>query len=155
MKDSEKIKRAFVHRDEQGDVMLQELKEPALIFYNVLVFVACHIPLPSLAPLPFPEEYCADLNVKMLLHYRQLCEKFYKQLEETGVSPNKSFNMFDILPCYSARVTDEYIDMKIDSRWSCFRVPRDSVIILTPTSKIQFSKKLKSIFESHIIHETN
>ena len=133
--------------------MLQELNEPAMLFYNVLVFIACHIPLPNLAPMSFPEESCTDL--KMLLTYRQDCETFYKGLEDVGRTPNKSFNMFDILPCYSARVTDEYVDIKIDSRWSCFRVPRESVIILEPTSQIQLSTKLKNTFESHIIHETN
>lgn len=113
------------------------LIEPAQIVYNCVLLVVDHVPLLELIPGFYPESFCNGEHGGGVSEFKKECAMWCSDIEEDAVIPDLSLNKNDMLLTTSARVTPEWIDSPLDSRWSYFRIPRSSVIILTPEESIK------------------
>lgn len=86
----------------------------------------------ELVPESFPESFINGEMEGGMSEYNRMCEDFYENLEEDAVIPDKSLNRKDIIAISSARVTEKWIDAKLDDRWACFRIPRKNIVIFAP-----------------------
>lgn len=150
----ENIKEAsqlFYKRGDDGEPKYIELIEPATIIYNCVLLVVEHVPLLELVPGFFPESFYNEENEGGISEFKKECTQWYSNIDEDDVIPNLSLNKGDVKLTTSVRVTPEWIDSPLDSRLSYFRIPRSSVVILTPEDSIKPYEGVIIKYESQIM----
>lgn len=128
-----------------------ELIEPATIIYNCVLFVVEHVPLLELVPGFYPESFYNGEYEGGISKFKEECTQWCSNIDEDEVIPNLSLNKGDMKLTTSVRVTPEWIDSPLDSRWSYFRIPRSSVVILTPEDSIKPYEGAIMKYESQIL----
>lgn len=140
--------RLFVTRGADAKPKFETLASPAKIIYNCVLMVVKHTPMLELVPCFYPESfYNGEMEEGGLTSYKEDCEEWYQDLEEDCVIPDLSLNRGDlrIAPC--ARITENWVDTKLDDRWSYMRIPLSHVVILTPEDAIIHDSEAVSIYE--------
>ena len=139
--------RLFVTRGADAKPKFKNLASPAKIVYNCVLMVTKHTPMLELVPGFYPESFYNGEMEGGLTSYKEDCEKWYRDLDEEHVIPNLSLNRGDlkITPC--ARITENWVDAKLDDRWSYMRIPFSHVIILTPEETITHDNNAVGAYE--------
>jgi hypothetical protein len=143
--------RLFYMRDSDAKPKYLELIEPATIIYNCVLLVIEHIPLLELVPGFYPESFCNGEYEGGLYEFKEECAQWCSNIEEEEIIPDLSLNKGDMRLTTSVRVTPEWIDSPLDSRWSYFRIPRSSVVVLTPEDSIKPYEGAIMKYESQIV----
>jgi hypothetical protein len=79
------------------------------------------------------------------------CEYACGQLDN-DIDARKSFNRGDVKLATAIRITDEFIDAKLDGRWSQIRIPKNNVVVLTPENSFQQDENALKVFHALTIH---
>jgi len=139
--------RLFVTRGADAKPKFENLASPAKIVYNCVLMVVKHTPMLELVPGFYPESFYNGEMEGGLTSYKEDCEDWYRDLEEDYVIPNLSLNQGDlrISPC--ARIAENWVDAKLDDRWSYMRIPLSHLVILTPEETITHDNEAVRIYE--------
>lgn len=147
----EDAQHTLVKRSHKATPEFVHVTEAAQIIYKCVLFVVKHVPLLEIVPDVFPEWYFTG-ECDPQESYIEHCEHFYQQVEEECVIPTISLNQGQFVKCSSARIVGEWIDAKIDNGWRHIRIPRDSVVVLTPEISASHEADLIARYECAIIH---
>lgn len=100
----------------------------------------------------YPESFYNGENEGGISEFKKECTQWYSNIDEEDVVPNLSLNKGDVKLTKSVRVTPEWIDSPLDSRFSYFRIPRSSVVVLTPEDSIKPYEGVIMKYESQIVY---
>jgi len=132
-------------RNKDGKPEYVKLDSPATVVYNSLLFVIKHTPVLENVPGICPESFFNKEMEGGANGYFKFCNDFYKEIERNNASI--SWNVGDIVPFETARITDEWVDAKVDSAWRYVRAPRANVVMLCPNPIIEHDNKQLSSYE--------
>lgn len=148
-------KHTLVKRNHLAKPEFVQVGEEAQIVYNGVLFVIQHVPLLEIVPGVFPEWYFTGELDPEDENYEECCEKFYREVEEEYIIPAMSLNKGELRKCSYLRVIGDWIDAKLDNGWRHIRIPRDSVVVLSPAQNVFHAPILIQKYENDIIHATN
>ena len=140
----------WVARGHDAKPVYQRLDKPAAVTYNGVLYVVEHIPLLEIVPGVCPESYFNGEMDGGLEAYRLYCNDFYQEVDEEHIIPSRSLNIGELIPFSTARITDQWIDAKLDDGWRYIRVPLSSVVVLKPYEGISHDTKALEIYDIRI-----
>jgi hypothetical protein len=125
------------------------LNEPAIIITNCVLVFTEHTPNTILTFDFYPEDYSRTQDGYKV--FNDECECACGQLDN-DIDARKSFNRGDVKLATAIRITDEFIDAKLDGRWSQIRIPKNNVVVLTPENSFQQDENALKVFHALTIH---
>lgn len=141
-----------VVRKKDGSINFKKTKFPASILYHVVLVVVKHTPVLELVPGHYPESFLNGEQEGGLKEYRALCRMFYNELDNNeDLIPNLSLNQGDIHFVSSMRISDEWVDCRLDNRHCFMRFPLSSVVVLTPEDNLSQNKDVLATFKNMTI----